>query len=264
MIAIGGGATLDLAGLAASLHMRGVPVAHVPTTLLAMVDASLGGKTAINLPEGKNLLGSFHQPRFVLVDPLFLATLSEEDFLAGLGEVAKYAIGFSRELFETLMEQESLTPGSPAVPEIIERCLREKARIVEQDPLEQSGVRALLNLGHSSAHAFEAAAKARGTVLPHGLAVALGLRVALQLATELGEIDTGYRDPCLCLLDKLGLPRELPDRLKGIESSEYLEYLLRDKKRRSDALDVVLPVPEHACIRTEVEAERLIAWMQSL
>lgn len=257
LVAIGGGATGDVAGLAASLHLRGVPIVQVPTTLLAMVDAGLGGKCAVNLPEGKNLLGSFWAPTLTLVDPAFLSTLPELEFRAGLGEVAKYAIGCSLPLFELL---ETSGASEERLLEVVEACLRIKAAIVEEDPFEQSGGRrVLLNLGHTSAHALESWAAAREMSVPHGLAVAWGLRVALRLAGESGELDTDEADRCNALLDQLVLPGRASDLVaEPPRPDELLPFLARDKKRRAGELRFVQPTGLGACAPVSVSPRQLL------
>ncbi|MFQ5504052.1 MAG: 3-dehydroquinate synthase family protein [Planctomycetota bacterium] len=246
VVAIGGGATGDLSGLAAALHLRGVSIVQVPTTLLAMVDASLGGKCAVNIPEGKNLIGCFHLPELVLVDPDFLGTLPEIDFLSGVGEVAKYAIGFSRELFGTLERDGMPAPGSSDLVDLIQSCLCIKSEIVSEDPTEREGRRrVLLNLGHTTAHALETHAASAGTRLPHGLAVALGLRVALELAAGRGLLAEEDRARSQALLDRLGLPARLVELLPDAPpptARQLGDYLRRDKKRRRAELRVVLPL----------------------
>ncbi|GEM_PF-1501095 len=236
IVAFGGGATGDLAGMLASVALRGIEWVHAATTLLAMVDAGLGGKCAVNLPEGKNLCGAFHPSRILAADPDFLRTLPAEEFASGLGEIAKVALGLDRELFELL---ENLPPpGEPgfseAVPEILERCLRAKAAIVSEDPYERDGgPRMKLNLGHDLGHALEGWALSRSLPLRHGTAVALGLREAIETSQEAsGESKRRAR----ALLDRLGLPRVLSDLFPDLEEprpGDLAPFLAVDKKRRS-------------------------------
>ncbi len=238
IVAIGGGATGDLAGLAASLHLRGVPIVQVPTSLVAMVDACLGGKCAINIPEGKNLIGTFWNPSLMLVDPNLLSTLPEVEFRAGLGEVAKYAIGFSMDLLELL---EASGRGSLDVPVVVETCLRLKADVVQRDPFERHE-RALLNLGHTTAHALESWAAEHDERIPHGLAVAVGLRVALDLALQRVTIAEHEHTRANRLLDRLGLPAILSDLTARTPTRETLAgFLARDKKVIDGSLRFVLP-----------------------
>lgn len=240
LVSIGGGSCGDLVGMAASVYMRGIAVAHVPTTLVAMVDASLGGKCAIDIPEGKNLLGTFWSPRFLLVDPQFLTTLPPVELRAGFGEVAKYGLGFDAELF-ALLEQH-VTEDAPII-DVARRCLAIKARVVRDDMYEdESGARVLLNLGHTTAHAIESLCLERGRIAPHGLAVGYGLRVASRLAQSRSMIEPSDYERIDSLLNGLAMPTSATE-LCTIDPSiaELRPFLLRDKKRRGAQLRAVLP-----------------------
>ncbi|MBK8976062.1 MAG: 3-dehydroquinate synthase [Planctomycetes bacterium] len=235
LVAVGGGATGDLCALAASLHLRGIDLLLVPTTLLAMVDSSVGGKTAVNLPEGKNLVGTFWPAQQVWIDPRWLRTLPDAEFRSGLGEVAKVAVGLDATLWELLArDRAAVLAREPAtLRAAIERCLLAKIDVVTRDPLER-GPRRLLNLGHTLGHALEARA---GFRLPHGVAVARGIHHVLDLAAARGELDAPTRAAGHALLDGLGLPAEpLPP------AAELLPYLGRDKKMRGGELTAVLPI----------------------
>jgi len=171
IIALGGGTVGDLAGFAASIYMRGIDVIHIPTTLLAMVDSSIGGKTAVNHPKGKNLVGSFHQPSRVLIDPVLLETLPEREIRSGLAEVIKYGVISDARLFE-LLETKSLSELSiEAKVEIIASCVTAKAHYVERDEEDRKGIRAALNYGHTVGHAIETLSK---NSMNHGEGVAIG------------------------------------------------------------------------------------------
>ena len=234
VVALGGGTVGDFAGLTASLFLRGVPVVQVPTTLLAMVDSSVGGKTAVNLPEGKNLVGTFHPPRLVVADVDFLASLSDDEFRSGLGEVVKMAIGVDASLFEYLEEHADpvLARDPEAMIEIVERSIAAKIRVVEDD-MGESGPRRVLNLGHTWGHALEAHS---GFAVPHGIAVARGMWVVLRLSQQRGHIDGPAADRTAALLDRYGYG-ETP-----IPADEELRpFLVRDKKVRDGALHLVLP-----------------------
>ncbi|HRJ48461.1 MAG TPA: 3-dehydroquinate synthase family protein, partial [Opitutaceae bacterium] len=187
LFAVGGGVIGDLGGFAAASYLRGIGFYQVPTTLLAMVDSSVGGKTGINLDAGKNLAGAFHQPRGVFIATDLLRTLPAREFAAGMAEVIKYGLLGDAELFAQL-ERRLLTVDSPGLAEVIRRCCALKARIVEADERElaQEGGRALLNLGHTFGHAIEQVA-GYGTYL-HGEAVAIGLNAAAQLSVKLGAL----------------------------------------------------------------------------
>lgn len=209
LVAFGGGVVGDLGGLAAALYMRGIAFVQVPTTLLAQVDSSVGGKTAINLAGGKNLAGAFHQPSAVFADTALLATLAEHEYHSGLGEVVKTAL-LAGEDFVALLERETraLAARDPhLLAEVVARCVAFKARIVARDPHER-GERKALNLGHTFAHGIEHDA-GYGTV-PHGIAVAAGLVLALRASAELGVLaDVALVARVEALLRALGVPADL-------------------------------------------------------
>ena len=228
VFALGGGVVGDTAGFAAATYMRGVPLVQLPTTLLAMVDASVGGKVAVDHPRGKNLIGAFHQPELVLVDPDVLSTLPEEDFKAGLAEVIKAGVIGSAALFEHL-EHKGLAP----VRWVIGEAIRVKVGVVEEDPYER-GRRAVLNLGHTFSHAMEVLS---GFSLRHGEAVAVGMAIAVELAVELGLCDRAVKERLIAILQRFGLPTSY----KGYEPREILAAMATDKKRRGAKLRFVLP-----------------------
>lgn len=235
LVVVGGGAVCDLGGLAAALCLRGIDHVLVPTTLLAMVDASVGGKTAIDLPEGKNLVGAFHQPVEVLIDPEFVHTESDDRYRAGLAEIAKVAIGLDADLFERCERDASAlrVRDRNRLRAAIEAAVAAKIRIVESDPGE-AGSRRLLNLGHTLGHALEAHS---GFVTPHGLAVAQGLHHVLALAVKRGLLSPEHARRAGGLLAALGLPREaLPS------PGALLPFVARDKKVRGDQVAAVLPI----------------------
>ena len=242
---LGGGAVLDLGGLAAALYMRGIAVVHCPTTLLAQVDASVGGKTAVNLAAGKNLAGVFHQPRAVYADTRVLATLDESEYRSGLGEVLKTALIEGEDMF-ALIEHEAgrlAARDLGLLDEVVAGCVRTKARIVASDPLE-SGARKALNLGHTFAHAIEHSA-GFGRV-PHGVAVGVGIAIALRAARELGLLeDRELEARVQRLLSKLNLPPDLPSLRsllgKSLAARELVGAMRHDKKSRAGELQLVLP-----------------------
>ena len=236
VIALGGGVVGDLAGFAAALWMRGVSLVQIPTTLLAMVDSSVGGKTAVNLSQGKNLVGAFHQPRAVLIDPLLLATLPKRELRAGLAEVVKYgAIGDGA--FFSWLEHHAealLTLRPDSTAEAIERSVRHKAGVVARDERE-NGERALLNFGHTFGHAIEALGEYRG--LNHGEAVAVGMILAAELSARIGMATSADYNRLNDLLARLGLPTRIPP---GQTASQLLEAMRLDKKALSGELRLVL------------------------
>ncbi|HTL86210.1 MAG TPA: 3-dehydroquinate synthase [Acidimicrobiia bacterium] len=223
VVTIGGGIVGDAGGFAAAVYHRGVDVVHVPTTLLAMVDSAIGGKTGVNLPEGKNLVGAFHQPRAVLADPQVLTTLSARDYRSGLGEVAKYAFIDDEDFVSAVGP--ALVARDPAVlTDVVARCAAIKARFVVEDEFERSGRRAVLNYGHTAAHALELAT---GHALLHGEAVAIGLVFAAHLAGSLERIDPGAVGHHEALVRALELPATAPP---GLRADDLLPIMARDKK----------------------------------
>jgi len=222
VVAMGGGVVGDTAGFAAAVHYRGIDVVQVPTTLLAMVDSAIGGKTGVNLPEGKNLVGAFHQPIGVFANPRVLASLSDRDYRCGLGEIAKYALmgnDFVSARVDALVARDPAT-----LADVIARCAALKARCVEADELERTGVRAVLNYGHTLGHALETAT---GHSLQHGEAVAIGLVFAAQLSTALERTPPDLATRTETLVHGLGLPVHAPP---GVTAAELLTIMKRDKK----------------------------------
>ncbi|QYM80072.1 3-dehydroquinate synthase [Horticoccus luteus] len=228
VFAVGGGVVGDLAGFAAAAYLRGVAFVQIPTTLLAMVDSSVGGKTGVNLAAGKNLAGAFHQPAAVYVATDFLATLPTREFAAGMAEVIKYGLLGDAELWRQL-EREPLTVQSPALAATIRRCCALKAKIVEADERElaREGGRALLNLGHTFGHAIEQAT-AYGTYL-HGEAVAIGLCAAARLSQRLGYLTAAETGRVDAVVAAHGLPVKLRE---SLPMADLLAAMARDKKVR--------------------------------
>lgn len=241
IVALGGGVIGDLAGFAAGILKRGVDYAQAPTTLLAQVDSSVGGKTAIDVPEGKNLIGMFHQPRIVVADISVLATLPRRELLAGYGEVVKYGALADADFFAWLETNglEALS-GSPAMlTHMIAHCCRMKADIVARDERE-SGDRALLNLGHTFGHALEAATDYSGALL-HGEAVAIGMVLAFRLSERLGHASAADTQRLADHLRGAGLPTSIPPIAgKHPGPDRLLEFMQRDKKAEHGHLKFVL------------------------
>jgi len=238
VVALGGGVVGDLAGFAAATFLRGVPWICVPTTVLAQVDSSVGGKTAVDLAAGKNLVGAFHQPAGVLIDPETLATLAARQRRAGLAEVVKSGMAVDAALFRwTEANAAALASGAPrALADAVARAVRVKARVVMADERErEGGRRTALNYGHTLAHAIEAVRGYRGIL--HGEAVAIGMRAAGALSVELAGLGDGARARQDALLDGLGLPARMPGRtpLAGL-----LDAMRHDKKRGSTGTRWVL------------------------
>jgi 3-dehydroquinate synthase len=236
VFAVGGGVVGDLGGFAAAAWLRGIDFHQVPTTLLAMVDSSVGGKTGINIAAGKNLVGAFHQPRGVYISTGVLATLPAREFAAGMGEVIKSGLLGDEELFSRL-ENEPLTVASSDLAGVIRRCCALKARIVEADEREtaKDGGRALLNLGHTFAHAIENVA-GYGEYL-HGEAVGIGLCAAARLSQKLGYISTAD----VVRVDRVVAAHALPVRLRAsLPLSALHAAMTRDKKVRAGGLRFVV------------------------
>jgi 3-dehydroquinate synthase len=235
LVAVGGGVIGDTAGFAAATYLRGIALVHLPTTLLAQVDSSIGGKVGVNHPLGKNLLGAFHQPRVVAIDPTLLATLPRREFRSGLYEVVKYGIIANRDLFERLASQtRRILAKDPTLllSSIVDSC-RIKADVVSKDERE-GGLRRILNFGHTVGHALEAVTKYR--TFRHGEAIAWGMLAAANLSANRGVLTSTDRDAIVGLISSLGpLPpiHELP-------MSDVLASITRDKKVVNGRLHFVL------------------------
>ena len=235
IIALGGGVVGDIAGFAAAVYQRGVPFLQVPTTLLAQVDSAVGGKTAINHPSGKNMIGAFYQPRSVIADTDTLKTLPERELAAGLAEVIKYGLIRDRDFFEWIdTHVEQLVAREPeALAYAIENSCRNKAEVVALDERE-SGLRAYLNFGHTFGHAIEAGT-GFGTWL-HGEAVAAGMLLAARLSERMGHITAKDVERVRSLLSRAGLPLQAPD----LGRERYLELMGHDKKAEGGRLRFIL------------------------
>lgn len=234
VVALGGGVTGDLAGFVSATYLRGVPYVQVPTTLLSQVDSSIGGKTAVNHPKGKNLIGSFYQPRVVFIDPDVLRTLEERDVRSGLAEVVKHAAIRDESYFTFLEENaEGLLSLDDEIIEAIERSCVIKAGVVSEDERE-TGVRAILNFGHTFGHAIEAVS-GYGR-MRHGEAVAIGMVMAAGFSEELGYAPSGTRERIEKLLSSLGLPTSV----FGLSADEVFASMLLDKKVKGGGLRFVL------------------------
>lgn len=241
VVAVGGGAVGDLAGFVAATFARGIPFVQVPTTLLAQVDASIGGKTAVNFetPDGlvvKNLIGAFHQPVIVYIDVETLATLPEREYRAGLAEVVKYGVILSEDLFRNLEEDavELLRRDEDVLISVVANCCDIKAHVVRADEREESGYRAILNLGHTFGHAIEALTDE----FLHGEAVAIGMVAAAWTAELLNMASSEVRERITALLERFALPTRFPP----LDRDKLLEAMRHDKKSVGGRLRLVLPV----------------------
>jgi len=239
IVALGGGVVGDLTGFAAAITLRGTDFVQIPTTLLAQVDSSVGGKTGINTSQGKNLAGSFHQPKAVLIDTGTLSSLPERERLAGYAEVCKYGLLGDADFWAWLVEHgtQVLANQDDAVSYAIEKSCQAKARIVIEDERE-SGVRALLNLGHTFAHAFEAELRYTGKLL-HGEAVSLGMVLAFDLSARLGLCPTEDATRVRAHLASVGLP-VTAENLGSLDATALINHMAQDKKVKDGAITFVL------------------------
>ena len=265
IVALGGGVVGDMAGFAAASWLRGIAVVQVPTTLLAMVDAAIGGKTGVNHPGGKNLIGAFHQPRLVLIDPEVLATLPLREFRAGMAEVIKYGVINDAPLFGDLEAAAGRDPqaglasieavGTDLLQTLLERSAAAKARVVAADERE-GGLRAILNYGHTLGHVVEALC-GYGTYL-HGEAVGLGMLTAGQIALAMGLWSPEEQARQRALIAAAALPQQMP----ALDGAAVLECLQGDKKVRDGKVRFVLPnVIGAVVIRDDVDAATITAAM---
>jgi 5-deoxy-5-amino-3-dehydroquinate synthase len=251
VVGLGGGVVTDVAGFVASVHLRGVGLVQLPSTLLAQVDAAIGGKTAVNLPEGKNLVGTFHQPLGVLCDTAVLATLPAREWSSGRGEIAKCAL---------LTGEDAATLAASSVDAQVARCVEIKAGFLAEDELD-TGRRALLNYGHTLAHALETTQAPLGAgALRHGEAVAVGLAFAARLAEALGRIDelrVAYHDE---VLEVFGLDGALPT---GTSAAAVCEVMRRDKKAHHD-LTFVLDGPAGIEVVDGIDERDVLATLRAM
>ena len=251
LIAFGGGVIGDMTGYVASIYQRGIDFVQVPTTLLSQVDASVGGKTGMNNRFGKNLIGAFHQPKGVFIDPHFLTTLPLREFGAGVAEIIKMAVTFNKEFFEFLEEADLKNPE--LLQEAIKRAVETKANVVAQDEKEQ-GLRAALNYGHTFGHVIESETKY--TKYLHGEAVAIGMVMANETSVALGKMSTKEAERIKALLEKYNLETSY-----DIASSEnFYEAFFLDKKSSDTNITFILPVGiGDVCMPNDIEKEHIIA-----
>jgi 3-dehydroquinate synthase len=260
VIALGGGVVGDLAGFVAATFSRGLRFVQVPTTLLAQVDSSVGGKVGVNLPGGKNMVGAFWQPRGVIIDVSVLDSLPEREFRAGMAEVVKYGVIQDAEFFAYLETSvEAINNRDPGVlTYIVKRCCRLKADVVEKDEREETGLRSILNYGHTFCHAFEAGTNYEQ--LLHGEGVAIGMMCAARLAERLGRVDAAFVNRQQKLLEAFRLPLDVPD----VEHDELIELMYRDKKTERGKLRFVLPTRlGHVELVPDVKNEDVLASLEA-
>ena len=238
IVAIGGGVIGDLSGFVAATYARGLPLFMVPTTLLAQVDSSVGGKVGINLPGAKNIVGAFHQPVGVWIDTASLATLPDRELQCGLAEVVKYGVILDATFFDAIeTDAEAILARDPAsLRRIIARSCALKSEVVSADEREETGLRAVLNFGHTVGHAIEAVAGYDGAYR-HGEAVAVGMCVEAKIAEKIGMVGPDARRRLTDLLTRLGLPTSAP----GLDADALIDAMGRDKKNRGGRTRFVLP-----------------------
>lgn len=255
VVTLGGGVVGDVGGFAASAYKRGIPYVQIPTTLLAQVDSSIGGKVAVDLPEGKNLVGSFYQPRLVYADISFLRGLSERDFISGLAEVIKYAVIKDKKLFVYLEQnrQKIIRRDAGALLEIVRRCAKIKAGLVSKDEREKRSIRTILNFGHTIGHAVEAAG-GYSDAYSHGEAVALGMIAAARISERSGIFSAEDLSRTEELIGSYGLPT----RLRKTDIGKIMRSLSYDKKFIRGINRFVLPAEIGKAVIKEGIPESLI------
>lgn len=245
VVAFGGGVVGDIAGLAASLYMRGVDLVQVPTTLLAQVDSSVGGKTAVDFCGVKNLVGSFYQPQAVIVDPLFLDTLSNREIRCGLGEIIKYG-ALNAEIYKKLIENKDRLTNKAFLRDITYDCIRHKAHVVEEDERETSGARKTLNLGHTTGHAFEMYYKRKS----HGEFVMIGAYYEMYIAVKKGICTPGYAHSLSGLIKRVITIPAYADADRACKAAMY------DKKNiKADEISMIVPEREGTVAEMRLSAD---------
>lgn len=262
LVALGGGVVGDLAGFAASIFFRGIPYVQIPTTVVSVVDSSVGGKTGVNTPEGKNLLGCFHQPRLVLADVDTLSTLPRREYNEGFAEIIKHAAIRDEAMMESIERLAGAEVGgrTEALVALVARNVAIKAAIVAADEHETAGLRALLNFGHTIGHGIEASA-GYGQLL-HGEAISLGIVAALRISEEVAGLDAGASEKVIALLRRYELPLRLPT---SITTADVMAKLSRDKKFMAGAVRfVVLRALGDAVVSRDVTMARMEAAVDGL
>ncbi len=247
LIALGGGVAGDLVGFVAATYARGIPLVQIPTTLLAQIDSSIGGKVAVDLPAGKNLVGAFYPAHRVIIDPDALATLPRPQLIADYAEVIKTAVIFDSDLFDLIEASTHKLHDPELLAQLVERCVRWKAKVVDEDP-EDRGIRAILNYGHTIAHAIETVAGYGA--YRHGEAVAIGMVGAGRLAAQTGHWTEAEATRQNTLLAAIGLPTTFT----GIQPAHVLDAMLRDKKVQNGVIRWVLPTTlGHATVNNQLD-----------
>jgi len=255
IVALGGGVIGDLTGFFASTMLRGIPFVQIPTTLLAQVDSSVGGKVAVNVPQGKNLIGNFYQPKLVVIDTEVLKTLTPSDFADGMAEVIKYGCIFDASLFDLLKQYTAQKDMEEVLPEVIYACCDAKRAVVEADELD-TGERLLLNFGHTMGHVIEKAYNFTGYT--HGQAVAIGMVLAARLGEKISDTPKGTEKEIAALLKQYGLPTEITLNM------DWSETMKLDKKMQGDEIRFVLLHSLGSAFVEKIKASVLADEMKSL
>ena len=250
LAALGGGVTGDLTGFAAATYQRGIRYVQVPTSLLADVDSSVGGKTAINLKHGKNQVGCFYQPSMVICDPETLETLPEEEYRSGMSEVIKYGMIGDVQFLKRLGQE----PAGEWMEEVIQKCVSMKRDIVNRDEFD-TGERMLLNFGHTLGHGVESCS---GYRIPHGIAVAMGMAAMTRAAERMGICPVGTSEELSVILSAYGLPDEIP-----YSPEDLARAAMADKKKAGDKLRIVVPEEAGRCVILSIPAKELVEWAKA-
>ncbi len=240
IVALGGGTVTDVAGFVASIYLRGINLINIPTTLLGMVDASIGGKNGVNFGDIKNVLGTFYQPSLIISDLKFLETLPTEELLKGLAEVIKYGLTLDKELYDflSLNKDKILAKDEEALEEIIYRSSLDKLNVVKEDEKENKGIRIVLNFGHTIGHAIEAGSE---FMIAHGYAISVGMLCEAKIAEELGYAEEGVVEDVLWLIQLYGLPYDVSQLKYDINVDKAISAIERDKKHRGNVIKIPFP-----------------------
>ncbi len=261
VVALGGGTVTDVAGFVASIYMRGLKLINIPTTLLGMVDASIGGKNAINFRSVKNVIGTFYQPSIIIDDLNFLDTLPQEELRKGLAEVIKYALTLDYSLYTFLTEHKDaiLSKDTEVMEDLVSRSVTDKLSIVKEDEREERGIRIVLNFGHTIGHAIEAGSDFK---IPHGYAISVGMVCEAKMFEELGYAEEGVVEDTIWLLSQYDLPIDVSKLSYPIDINKALEALRLDKKSKDDVVIMPTPVRIGEWKRVEVPIETLEGFVQ--
>lgn len=256
IVAFGGGVVGDLSGFVASSFLRGIRYVQIPTTLLSQIDSAVGGKTAVNIPEGKNLVGAFYHPNAVYIDTDFLQTLPKQDFADGMSEMIKYALIKDKDMFDVLENGDGIHAASEILEELIVRCLEIKRDVVAADE-KDNGERMLLNYGHTIGHGLERICATSSKTMTHGQGVACGMAAITAASEHMGQTKSGTTKRIVALLQKTGLPHSID----GFDKQDILKGIFVDKKNVADRLNIIL-VDEtgHAFIH-DIQKDQMINYL---